>query len=57
MSKPCWQSCPEPQVRLGQQQGKHAAARALLVEVYGWCSEGFETVDLQEAPALRTALA
>ena len=34
------------------QQGKHDAARQMLAEVYGWFSEGFDTVDLQEAKAL-----
>jgi TOMM system kinase/cyclase fusion protein len=38
--------------RLWQQQGQHAAARQILAEVYGWFSEGFDTVDLQEAHAL-----
>jgi predicted ATPase len=38
--------------RLWQQQGKRAAARALLAPVYGWFTEGFDTVDLQEAKAL-----
>jgi TOMM system kinase/cyclase fusion protein len=38
--------------RLWQQQGKRDDARALLVPVYGWFSEGFDTADLQEAKAL-----
>ena len=38
--------------RLWQQQGKRAAAYALLAPVYGWFTEGFDTVDLQEAKAL-----
>jgi predicted ATPase/class 3 adenylate cyclase len=38
--------------RLWQQQGKHAEARQLLAEVYGWFTEGFDTADLQEARAL-----
>jgi hypothetical protein len=38
--------------RLWQQQGQHAAARELLAEVYGWFTEGFDTVDLQEAKVL-----
>ena len=42
--------------RLWQQQGKTAEARQLLEEVYGWFTEGFETVDLQEAKALLSAL-
>jgi class 3 adenylate cyclase/predicted ATPase len=43
--------------RLWQQQGKQAAARALLAPVYGWFTEGFDTADLQEAQALLKALA
>jgi predicted ATPase len=42
--------------RLWQQQGKPAAARALLAPTYGWFSEGFDTADLQEAKALLEAL-
>jgi predicted ATPase len=38
--------------RLWQQQGKKAEARQMLAEVYGWFTEGFATVDLQEAKAL-----
>jgi predicted ATPase len=42
--------------RLWQQQGKRAAARALLAPIYGWFTEGFDTADLQEAKALLDAL-
>jgi predicted ATPase len=38
--------------RLWQQQGKRAEAYALLVPIYGWFTEGFDTADLQEAQAL-----
>jgi predicted ATPase len=38
--------------RLWQTQGQHTAARALLAEIYGWFTEGFDTADLQEAKAL-----
>jgi predicted ATPase len=38
--------------RLWQQQGKRAEAHALLVPVYSWFTEGFDTADLQEAKAL-----
>jgi predicted ATPase len=38
--------------RLWQQQGKYAEAYDLLAPVYGWFTEGFDTVDLQEARAL-----
>jgi predicted ATPase len=42
--------------RLWQRQGKSAAARQLLAEVYGWFTEGFDTADLQEAKALLDVL-
>ena len=38
--------------RLWQQQGKKAEARQMLVEIYGWFTEGFDTKDLQEAKVL-----
>jgi predicted ATPase len=38
--------------RLWQRQGKRQAAYQLLAEVYGGFTEGFDTVDLQEAKAL-----
>jgi predicted ATPase len=43
--------------RLWQQQGKHTEARELLAPIYGWFTEGFDTLDLQEAKALLDALA
>jgi predicted ATPase len=43
--------------RLWQQQGKQAEARELLASVYGWFTEGFDTVDLQEAKTLLEELA
>lgn len=38
--------------RLCQQQGKRAEACQLLAEIYGWFTERFDTVDLQEAKVL-----
>ena len=38
--------------RLWRDQGKRAEARDLLAPVYGWFSEGFDTLDLKEAKAL-----
>jgi predicted ATPase len=38
--------------RLWQRQGKHAAARQLLAEIYSWFTEGFDTADLKEAKTL-----
>ena len=33
-------------------QGKRKKARAMLTEIYGWFTEGFDTADLKEAKAL-----
>ncbi len=41
--------------KLWQQQGKREAARQLLAEIYGWFTEGFDTLDLQEAKGLLEA--
>jgi hypothetical protein len=38
--------------RLWQQQGKKDQARRMLSEIYGFFTEGFDTVDLQQAQAL-----
>jgi predicted ATPase len=38
--------------RLWRDQGKRENARELLAQVYGWFTEGFDTLDLQEAKAL-----
>jgi TOMM system kinase/cyclase fusion protein len=38
--------------RLWQQQGKCQEAHGLLAPVYHWFTEGFDTIDLQEAKAL-----
>ena len=43
--------------RLWQRLEKRAAAHQMLAEVYGWFTEGFDTVDLQEAKALLEELA
>jgi predicted ATPase len=43
--------------RLWRDQGKRDAARDLLAPVYGWFTEGFDSVDLKEAKALLDALA
>jgi predicted ATPase len=42
--------------RLWQIQGKRAEACQVLMAIYGWFTEGFDTPDLQEAKALLTAL-
>jgi class 3 adenylate cyclase/predicted ATPase len=38
--------------RLRRDQGRRAEARDLLVPVYGWFTEGFDTADLKEAKEL-----
>jgi predicted ATPase len=43
--------------RLWRDQGKPLQARELLAPVYGWFTEGFDTLDLKEAKALLEELA
>jgi predicted ATPase len=43
--------------RLWRDQGKRDEARDLLTPVYGWFTEGFDTLDLKEARALLEELA
>jgi predicted ATPase len=38
--------------RLWRDQGKRDEARDLLAPVYGWFTEGHDTLDLKEAEAL-----
>jgi predicted ATPase len=38
--------------RLFATQGRRDEARAMLAEIYGWFTEGFDTADLKEAKAL-----
>ena len=38
--------------RLWRSQGKPQQARELLAPVYGWFTEGFDTLDLKDAKAL-----
>jgi predicted ATPase len=42
--------------RLWRDQDKRDEARELLAPVYGWFTEGFDTLDLKEAKALLDAL-
>jgi predicted ATPase len=42
---------------LWRDQGKPHQARELLAPVYGWFTEGFNTLDLKEAKALLEELA
>jgi predicted ATPase len=43
--------------RLRRDQGKRGEARELLAPVYGWFTEGFDTLDLKEAKVLLDELA
>ena len=43
--------------RLWRDQGKRDEARDLLAPVYGWFTEGFDTLDLKEAKKLLEELA
>jgi predicted ATPase len=43
--------------RLWRDQGRRAQARHLLVPIYGWFTEGFDTADLKDAKALLDDLA
>jgi predicted ATPase len=38
--------------RLRRDQGKREQAHDLLAPVYGWFTEGFDTLDLKEAKVL-----
>jgi hypothetical protein len=38
--------------RLLNRQDKRDEARAMLAEIYGWFTEGFDTADLKDAKAL-----
>ena len=42
--------------RLWHSQGKSQQARELLAPVYGWFTEGFDTLDLKEAKVLLDTL-
>jgi class 3 adenylate cyclase/predicted ATPase len=42
--------------RLWRDQGKRQAARNLLAPIYGWFTEGFDTLDLKEAKTLLAEL-
>jgi predicted ATPase len=42
--------------RLWRDQGKRDEARDLLTPVYGWFTEGFDTLDLKEAKMLLDGL-
>jgi predicted ATPase len=43
--------------RLWRDQGRQNEARQLLAPIYGWFTEGFDTLDLRGARALLDELA
>jgi predicted ATPase len=43
--------------RLWRDRGKQQQARDLLAPIYGWFTEGFDTLDLKDARALLDGLA
>jgi predicted ATPase len=43
--------------RLLNEQGKRDEARAMLADIYGWFTEGFDTADLKDAKSLLDELA
>ena len=42
--------------RLWRDQGKQDEARDLLAPVYGWFTEGFDTLDLKEAKGVEQVI-
>ena len=43
--------------RLWRRQGRRDEARQLLAPVYGWFTEGFDTLNLKQSKTLLTELA
>lgn len=43
--------------RLLAKQNQHAAAHAMVAQIYGWFTEGFDTADLKDAKTLLDELA
>jgi hypothetical protein len=57
-ANPCLRHCTVPEKRRRwRDQGKRDEARDLLAPVYGWFTEGFDTLDLKEAKVLLEELA
>jgi hypothetical protein len=48
---------PWRNMQIWSDQGRNAEARDLLAPIYGWFTEGFDTLDLKEAKILLDALA
>jgi predicted ATPase len=55
-AKSCELRAAMSMARLWHDQGKPQQAREVLAPVYGWFTEGFETLDLNEAKALLNEL-
>ena len=56
MSAKAWElRAATSMARLWRDQGKPKEARRLLAPVYGWFTEGFDTLDLKEAKARLTS--
>jgi predicted ATPase len=54
----CWElRAAMSLARLWRHQGKSQQARELLAPVYGWFTEGFDTLDLKDAKVLLEVLA
>ncbi len=56
-AKSCELRAAASMARIWRDQGKRREARDLLAPVYGWFTEGFDTLDLKEAKALLDELA
>ena len=56
-AKSCELRAAMSMARLWRDQGKREGAHELLAPVYGWFTEGFDTLDLKEAKALLERLA
>jgi predicted ATPase len=56
VTRPIPPSAPSPASHAWRDQGKVQQARELLMPVYKWFSEGFDTRDLNEAKALLAEL-
>jgi predicted ATPase len=49
----CWElRAAMSMARLWRDQGKRQQARVLLAPIYGWFTEGFDTLDLKQAKTL-----